>query len=337
MFKYIQTIEAHNAGMPIRIVFYPNIPGSTMIEKKRYCKMHLDWLRKMLMYEPRGHRAAYGVLVTTPTAKDSHFGAIFMDNSGWHDMCGHASMGFASISMQLGLVDIDKESRSEDIVLDTPAGIVKVIIYLDDKDSIRKVSLRNVPSFIYKTFSIKLSRFKEINVPVAFGGDFYAIVELKDLGLRFDKKILPQLIELSIDIWDSLKNEKIEHPMSKDISGLYGVRFREEIRSSPRKEYGILIFGDPDSPIIDRSPSGTGSSAHLAYLYHKGIVGLKDDVEMMSVVNTIFKIKAIDEYIIDGFKAIIPEITTVNKGGFVTGFATWVLDPEDPVKEGFQI
>ncbi len=329
----INTIEAHNAGMPIRIVMLPSIPGKSMIDKLRFCRKELDWLRRMLMFEPRGSRNSYGILVTSPASESADFGALFMDPTGWHSMCGHASMGFASVAVQLGLVKVREPITS--ITLDTPAGLVKLDVEVVN-GSVRRVSLTNVPSFILKEVKVSVKGYGRIKAYISFGGNFYAVVRLEDLGIKWGMNALGRLIEVARSVWRELKSEELLNPLTGVKGELYGVRFAETITERPRREYGILIFGSPDNPLVDRSPSGTGSSAHLAYLRYLGEVGVNEEVRFVSPVNTEFAGEVVGEGIDKGVKYVVPRISTIDKGGYVTGYATWVIDGDDPLREGFE-
>ncbi len=328
----LSTIELHNAGMPIRILMMPNIPGKNMIEKKEYCEKNYEWIRKMLIFEPRGGSNYYGILVTSPSVDFADFGVLYMDAAGWHDMCGHASIGFASYALEHKLIKV-VEDRPE-VVFDTPAGIVHLSADLDN-GSVKQMRMINVPSFVMKTKITNLRKYGNINVTIAFGGDFYGIVDMDELHLKWKPEIIPELIEITKEIWNNFKNEQPVHPLDKHLKGLYGIRFSQKVSQNPLQYYGILIFGSPERPLIDRSPSGTSSSAHLAYLYNLGNINTQMDVEFISAIDSMFvgRIQRITK--VQNYDAIVPEIKTVDKGYQLTGYATWIVDPEDSLGEGF--
>lgn len=332
----VECIEGHNAGMPVKVVFLPHVPGETMLEKKEYCKRNLDYIRKMLTYEPRAGSNSYGVVVTNPPSRDAHFGAIYFDPSGWHDMCGHASLFLGSLSIQRNLIDADKRD-TVDVRIDTPAGRVTVIVHLKEDGRVDHVSLVNVPSFLLSNYKVSLKNYGEIDVPVVFGGDFYAMVDLDAIGISYSKSRLPEIHDISTEILSKLDGEKIFHPLNKDLNGLYGVRFQSVPKDEVRKMYGILFFGNSHRVSLDRSPSGTSSSAHLAYLYFfRKQIKLGENVEFLSSIDTKFIGVAKEEISVGEYKAIVPEISTVDKGCFITGFSTYVVDLNDPLKEGFE-
>lgn len=332
----VECIEGHNAGMPVKVVFLPHIPGKTMLEKKEYCASNLDHIRKLLTYEPRSGSNSYGVVVTSPSQKDAHFGAIYFDPSGWHDMCGHATMFLASMSVQRNLIMIDGK-KSVEVFIDTPAGRVSVTVHLKENGEVDHVSLTNVPSFVHSAFTIKLKNFGEINIPVVFGGDFYAMVDLDAFNISYSREALPEIHDISTEILSKLKDKELTHPIEKDLKGIYGVRYQSTLSQEPRRMYGVLFFGTPSRVSLDRSPSGTSSSAHLAYLYYiRKQLKLGEKVEFLSSIGTKFIGVAKEETQVGNYKAIVPEISTVDKACFITGFSTYVVDELDPLEEGYK-
>jgi Proline racemase len=332
----VECIEGHNAGMPVKAVFLPHIPGETMLKKKAYCESNLDYIRQMLTYEPRSGSNSYGVVITAPSHGDAHVGAIYFDPSGWRDMCGHATMFAGSLLVQKGMIET-KNKRSVEIVIDTPAGQVKLKIHMNKDSSIDHVSLVNVPSFILETYKLNLKKYGELDVPVVFGGDFYAIIDMDAIGLVYSRENLPILKNLALEVLGLLRNKNIAHPAEKGLKGVYGVRFQSKAGNKENRMYGILFFGNYHRVSLDRSPSGTGSSAHLAYLYFtEKSVGLGGMVEFVSTTETVFACTAVKEVNIDHYKAIVPEISSIDKACFITGFSTYVLDSEDKLEYGFE-
>ncbi|MGC8580396.1 MAG: proline racemase family protein [bacterium] len=330
--EQLSTIELHNAGMPIRILMMPNIPGKNMVEKKEYCEENCDWIRRMLIFEPRGGSNYYGIIVTSPSLDSADFGILYMDTAGWHDMCGHASIGFASYAIEHKLIKV-VDDRPE-VVFDTPAGIIHLLADLD-KGTIKQMRMINVPSFVMQTKKTNLRKYGNINVTIAFGGDFYGVVDMDELHLKWKPEILPELMDITREIFDVFKNEQPVHPLDRNLKGLYGVRFSQKVSKNPLQYYGILIFGSPERLIIDRSPSGTSSSAHLAYLYNLGKINTQMDVEFLSAIGTKFTGSIQKTLKVGNYDAIVPEIRTSDKGHHLTGFATWIVDPEDSLGEGF--
>lgn len=326
--RVLNVVEVHNAGMPVRIVFVPNIPGSSMIDKKNYCKQNLEWVRKLITYEPRGSSNSYGVLITDPSDKDAHFGALFMSPGGWHDMCGHSSMAFACYATRTGLINLSDEKP---LILDTPAGLVK--LYVDTFD-LGKVRMINVPSYVVETRRYQLGNYGSIEVYLSYGGNLCGIIDLDIIGIEWSLDLLPELFPLVKEVWKKLLKEPVKVRYLSSVE-LHGIRLSKRISKSPLRYHGILIYGSPERPLLDRSPSGTGSSAHIAYLYHINEVKVGEQVEFHSAINTVFKCRIIGETIIYDMKAVIPEVSSKNRACYITGFSTIVLEPDDPLGEGF--
>ncbi len=332
----IECIEGHNAGMPVKVVFLPFVQGSTMQEKKNYCENNLDHIRKLLTYEPRSGSNSYGVLVTKPADSMAHFGALYFDPSGWHDMCGHATMFLASLAVQKKLINAPSGAISA-IIIDTPAGSVSVNVNVGPEGRVEKVSLVNVPSFLHSEHEVETEGYGPVKISISFGGDFYGIVDLQDLGLSYSKEILPELSNLTKEILGKLKGEEIAHPILNGVSGLYGIRYQYRTGNERDPMYGVLFFGTEKRVSLDRSPSGTSSSAHLAYLYYKEkSIELNQEVTFLSSISTRFKAKILSELEVGNRNAMVPEISSVDKACFITGFSTYVIDADDPIGSGYK-
>lgn len=334
--KVVECIEGHNAGMPVKVVFMPHVPGTDMVEKRDYCSANLDHIRKMLTYEPRSGSNSYGVVVTDAVSKDAQFGAVYFDASGWHDMCGHATIFLSSLAVQRKLVDT-KGKESVEIAIDTPAGVVTATVYTNENEEVDHVSLENVPSFKLNDFTIELNEYGKIPVPVVFGGNFYAIVDMEKLGIDYSRDSLKELVDIAKEIIEKIDHERIEHPLIPGIKGLYGVRFHSYENKKSDRVNGPLLFGTKERVTIDRSPSGTGSSAHLAYLYSIGKdIKLGEEVRFLSAIGTEFGCVAEREMKVGSYKAILPVISTVDRGCYITAYSNYVVDGEDPLEYGFR-
>jgi proline racemase len=295
-----------------------------MAEKRDYCRSRLDWVRRLLTYEPRGSSNSYGALITGPSRADADFGAVFFDSSGWHDMCGHASMGFACYAVRAGLVE-PREPEVE-VRLDTPAGLVRLRVEVSG-GAPRRVRMVNVPSYVVRGVVVDVGGYGRVRAYLAYGGNLYAVVDLDELGLGWDLGRLPELLDLALGVWRGVVGE-----VGTGYPELYGVRLSKRV--SRGRYYGVLLFGSPGRPLLDRSPSGTGSSAHLAYLHHLGEVGRGEEVEFVSAVGTVFTGRVLEEVEYGGRRAVVPEISTRDRGCYVTGYATAVREPDDPLGDG---
>ncbi len=333
---YLECIEGHNAGMPVKVVFMPHVPGNDMVQKRDYCSTKLDHIRKLLTYEPRSGSNSYGVVVTDPVTEGAHFGAVYLDPSGWHDMCGHATIFLSSLAVQRKLIDTEGK-ESVDVRIDTPAGLVTATVFMNGNGEVDHVSLENVPSFKLADLYVKLEKYGEIRIPIVFGGNFYAMVDMDELGIEYSQDNLKDLVDIAKEIIGKVDSENIRHPLFSDINGLYGVRFHSYENRRGKRVLGPLMFGTKDRVSVDRSPSGTGSSAHLAYLYYeKKEVALGEEAKFISAIGTEFGCAAGKEVEVGPHMAIVPVITTLDKGCFITAFSNYVVDQNDPLDFGFK-
>ncbi|HLR21744.1 MAG TPA: proline racemase [Tissierellaceae bacterium] len=328
--KSIHVIDSHTMGEPNRTVIggLPIIHGETMAEKKEYLENNLDHIRTAIMHEPRGHRDMFGSIILPPTLAEADLGIIFMDGGGYLNMCGHGTIGAATIAVETGMVEI-KEPVT-DIVLETPAGLVKSKVKVEDGMA-KEVSIANVPSFLYKEdVELELSNIGKVTFDIAFGGSFFAIVKDSELGLGIDLENVDKISERAMKLRKAINKEiKVQHPIQSHINTVDLVEIYGDNKSENVDYQNVVIFGDGQ---IDRSPCGTGTSAKMATLYAKNQLGIKENFVYESIINTKFKGRILEETKVDKFNAVIPEITSA---AFITGFNHLVIDEKDPVKYGF--
>ncbi len=330
--RLIISVDAHTAGEPVRVVVggLPYIPGNTMVEKERYFIDNFDHIRKALMFEPRGHRNMYGAVLTEPTRKDCDFGVIFLDSSGYLDMCVHGSIGMVKVLLETGMVQPKKITT--EVKLDTSAGQVKAIANVKN-GFIKEITVQNVPSFLSQPdVKIEIPRVGFVTVDVAFGGNFYAIVNADELGVKVEAQNVSKLIKLGLTIRDLVNREvKVEHPRKKHMNKINLVEICDKPKNPEATYRNVVIFGAGQA---DRSPCGTGTCAKMATLYAKGSLNVGEKITSESIIGTLFKGKIVSETKVGKFKAIIPEITGQ---AYITGFHQFVIEPEDPLKNGFLI
>jgi len=328
--RTIITVESHTAGEPTRIAIggIPPIPGRTMIEKKEYFKQNLDFLRTALMQEPRGHRDMFGALIVAPCNEEADLGVVFIDGDGYADMCGHGSLGTMTMAVETGMVKAVEPITK--VNLDAPAGLVRGEVAVRN-GSVESATLHNVPSFLYKSTSLKIPEIGEVPVDIAFGGNFYALVSAEDIGIEIDLKNSAELTRAGVMIKETINREiKIEHPEKPEINQIFGTRIYDRKPTHPEAQVrNFMVLGDG---YLDRSPCGTGTSAHIAMLYAKGQLKLNEAVVHESIIGTTFSARASAEVMVGDYQAILPAITG---RAFITGMCTWTIDPADPVKYGF--
>jgi proline racemase len=329
--RHFSTVDMHTAGEPLRIITsgIPNLKGKTILEKRAFFKENLDHIRRVLMYEPRGHHGMYGCVITAPVNEGSDLGVLFMHNEGLSTMCGHGIIAVVTYGIETGLLEVTGSQQK--VVIDSPAG--KVTAYAEcEGTKVKSVSFENVPSFVfYEDFP--LQRLGEnIKADIAYGGAFYAVVNAKDLGLKVDIEHLSELQKWGVRIKKEIESGiQVKHPYEKDINGIYGVIISDQPKKEDSNLRNVTIFAEGQ---IDRSPCGTGTCARLAVLKHKGKLQIGQHFVHESIVDSQFIGEIVSETKVEQYPAIIPR---VSGKAFITGMHQFVVDPTDPLYDGFLI
>lgn len=328
----ITTIDTHTAGEPLRIVTsgIPELPGDTMLAKRRYMMKNYDHLRKKLMWEPRGHADMYGCIITPPVSREADFGVIFMHNEGYSSMCGHGIIAITKVAIESGLVK--KVEPRTTVRIDSPAGLITAKGHINN-GKVGKVSYQNVPSYVVTLDSeIEIPEYGKIKYDLSFGGAYYAYVQAADIGLTCYPKDIYKLIHVGRKIKKAVSNAvNIKHPYDNDLSFLYGTIFIGEPKESGSHSRNVCVFADGE---VDRSPTGTGVSGRLAIHYVRGDIGIGEPITIESVIGTKFIGKVLTETKFGPYKAIIPEITGE---AFITGKHEFFIDLVDPLGNCFLI
>lgn len=328
--KVINTVESHTMGEPTRIVIggVPKIPGKTMAEKMEYMEKNMDYLRTMLMLEPRGHNDMFGAIFTEPCVDEADIGVIFMDGGGYLNMCGHGSIGSATCAVEMGMVPVTEPYT--DIVLEAPAGIIKARVKVENGKA-KEVSIVNVAAFLYKKdIEVNVPDFGKLTLDISFGGSFFAMVKASDVGIDLIPKNSQALNDLGMKIIHAVNEQvEIQHPVLKHIKTVDLCEFYAPAKSEDADVQNVVVFGQGQ---VDRSPCGTGTSAKLADLYARGEIEVGGQIVNESIICTKFTGKVLSKAKIGEFDGIIPEITG---SAYVTGFSQYLVDPDDPVKHGF--
>ncbi len=332
----ITCVEAHTAGEPLRVITagLPDIPGETIIEKRRYAQAHIDSLRTALMWEPRGHADMYGCIPTAPVTPDGHLGVLFLHNEGFSTMCGHGIIGLAKVGLEVGLVSVSEQDMQEDgrveVRMDTPAGRVTAHARLVD-GRVDEVSFLNVPSFVYALDeSVEVPGIGEVRYDVAFGGAFYAFVHAEALGLDLRPAQHTQLIDAGRRIKQAVMQAlPIAHPSEPDLGFLYGTIFIGPPQDFRHHSRNVCIFADGE---VDRCPTGTGVSARAALHLARGELELGQAFVVESILGTTFTGQAVEQVSFGPFEAVVPKVTG---RAYITGRTEWLIDPADPLGSGF--
>ena len=329
--RVFAAVDSHTEGMPTRVITggIGPIPGASMLERKLHFEEQMDDLRLLLMREPRGHGAMSGAILQPPLRDDADWGVVFIEVSGCLPMCGHGTIGVATVLVETGMVEV---REPETVVrLDTPAGLVEARVTVDGGRA-RSVSLRNVPSFLLARERSVTLNGRALTYDMAFGGNFYAILPADSAGLEVDPARADELIATGLDIMAAINgSERPVHPADERISGCRHVVFTapgEDGRRSQRSATSI------HPGWLDRSPCGTGTSARLAQLHARGELGMGEEFVNRSVIGTRFAGRIVEETEVAGVPAVVPEISG---RAWITGMGQYMLDPEDPFPAGFAL
>ena len=327
--RVITAIDSHTEGMPTRVVTggVGEIPGATMNEKRLYFMEHLDHIRLFLMNEPRGHASMSGAILQTPTRPDCDWGVVYIEVSGCLPMCGHGTIGVATVLVEAGMVEVTEPVTT--IRLDTPAGLViaKVHVTGGHADS---VTIENVPSYVDALdTSVEVPGYGTVPYSMAFGGNFYAMVDLDDVGLPFDRARKDEICAAGLAIIEAINEQAPpKHPTIEGLNHCHHVEFIAPGSTAAHSRHAMAIYPG----WFDRSPRGTGTSARMAELWARGELPLETDFVNESFIGTRFIGRLIGETVIDGRPAVLPTITG---RAWVTGMAQYLYDPSDPFPTGF--
>jgi trans-L-3-hydroxyproline dehydratase len=331
--RILTTIDAHAAGEPLRIVTsgIPPLRGATILERRREMLEQHDHLRRVLMFEPRGHADMYGAILTAPVTPDADFGVLFMHNEGYSTMCGHGIIALTTALIETGQWSGVSDQASEVTVgYDTPAGFVRARARVENGRAV-EVAFENVPSFVYdRELPITTSR-GSFAVRVVFGGAFYALADARVADLDVRPEQIRELIDFGMEIKYAAEAAiDVVHPLEPELRGIYGTIICDE-PSEQADGRNVTIFADGE---VDRSPCGTGTAARLAWLHASGQLAPGRPYRHESIIGTVFTGRVLRETHVGDISAIVPEIAG---RGFLTGMHTFVVEPDDPVGGGFLV
>ncbi|WP_375572083.1 4-hydroxyproline epimerase [Ahrensia marina] len=324
-------IDGHTCGNPVRLVAggAPPLQGATMLEKRAHFLAEYDWIRCGLMFEPRGHDVMSGSILYPPTREDCDTAILFIETSGCLPMCGHGTIGTVTMMIERGLVT----PKTPGIVrLDTPAGLV-VAEYRQESDYVEEVKLTNVPAFLHSEgLSAEVDGLGEVIVDVAYGGNFYAIVDPQSAFHDMADVSAGDLLRWSPLLRAAL-NEKysFEHPEQPDIKGLSHILWTGKPIAKGATARNAVFYGDK---AIDRSPCGTGTSARMAQWAAKGRLKPGEPFVHESIIGSTFTGRIEGEARVGDRDAIIPSISGWAR---MTGLNTIFINDRDPYAHGFEV
>lgn len=307
----------------------PFISGDTMSAKRQHFLKEYDWIRKGLMFEPRGHDMMSGSILFPPSDPENDAGILFIETSGCLPMCGHGTIGTVTVMIEEGLVTPKVKGQ---LSLETPAGLVKVV-YEQQGKKVTSVRLTNVKSYLAAGgIQTQCSGLGAITVDVSYGGNFYAIVEVQENFKGLEHYQASELITWSRELRSNLnENEKFVHPEDPTINGLSHILWTGATLDKNSTARNAVFYGDK---ALDRSPCGTGTSARMAQWYTRGKLKKGEDFVHESIIGSKFIGRIEEETELDGKKAIVPSIEGWAQ---ITGYNTIIIDDDDPYALGFQV
>lgn len=325
-------VDGHTCGNPVRLVAggAPHLHGADMVEKRAHFIAEYDWIRRALCFEPRGHDMMSGAILYPPTRPDADIAFLFIETSGCLPMCGHGTIGTVTMALERGLVT----PREPGVLrIDTPAGLVEAR-YVQNGPYIDSVRIINVASFLYQTdLAIDVPGLGELVVDIAYGGNFYAIVEPQKNYPGLDSVTPADIIAWSPKLRAALaaSNHRFVHPENAEINGLRHVLWAGGAKHPEAHARNAVFYGDK---AIDRSPCGTGTSARMAQLAARGRLAVGDSFVHESIIGTLFRGRVERATKAGALDAIIPSIEGWAR---MTGFNTIFVDDRDPLMHGFSV
>ncbi|MDD4780566.1 MAG: proline racemase family protein [Tissierellia bacterium] len=330
-FKSIQTVDTHTVGQSTRIVLagVPTLRGNSIMEKKNYLAKHYDYIRSCIMLEPRGHADMFGAFIIEPVHLDADFGMIFMDGKGYLNMCGHGTIGVATVLVDMGMVNVTEPYT--ELVLESAVGLIKARVLVENR-RIKNVSFINTPSFLFqRDVVLDVPGLGTLKFDIAFGGNFFIIIKDSELGVEISPNNTPDITHKALKLLNyAMEHVPVKHPLLP-INKIELVEIYGKPKNKDANCQNIVVFGDGQ---VDRSPCGTGTCAKMAVLYAKGELEIGKDFVHESILETKFTGRILNKTKVGNFEAIIPQITG---SAYITGFNNLVINQDDPLKVGFRL
>ena len=329
--RCLTAIDSHTEGMPTRVVTggVGAIPGTTMLERRRHFQAEMDDLRLLLMREPRGHGAMSGSILQPPTRPDADWGVLFIEVSGCLPMCGHGTIGTATVLVEEGLVPVTEPETV--LRLEVPAGLVEARVRVQDGRA-RSVTIRNVPAFLLAADrTVDVPGLGEVPYDLSWGGNFFAIVDAAAVGLAVVPEAAGHLVEAGLAIMAAVDAaERPVHPEDPRVRGCHHVIFTAPGTDGAHARNATAIHPG----WVDRSPCGTGTSARMAQLHARGALALGEPFVHESVIGSRFTGRLVATTTVAGRPAVVPEVTG---RAWITGRGEYLLDAADPFPVGFAL
>lgn len=327
--RVFHAVDSHTEGMPTRVIVggVGEIPGDTMMAKRLHFMEHMDDIRTLLMTEPRGHSAMSGAILQPATRADADWGVVYIEVTGCLPMCGHGTIGVSTVLVETGMVEVIEPVTT--IRLDVPAGLVVAEVAVE-AGAAKSVTIRNVASFAHALdASVEVPGIGRVPYDMAFGGNFYAIVDADALGVEFDRANGDEIMRRALAMMEAINaSDEPIHPTQPEIRGCHHVQVIAPGSDAQYSRHAMAIYPG----WFDRSPCGTGTSARMAQLHARGELPLDTDFVNESFIGTTFAGRLIESTTVGDVAAVVPTITG---RAWVTGTAQYFLAPDDPFPAGF--
>lgn len=330
----IHTIDMHTGGEPLRVIIdgFPELKGNNVLEYRKYCKENYDELRTALMFEPRGHADMYGCILLPPNDDEGDFGILFLHNKGYSTMCGHAIIAISTLAIEMNWIEVQEGDNV--LKIDAPCGRITSFTNVHN-GKVTGVRFHCVPSFVVGLDrKVMVEGLGEVTYDLAYGGAFYAYLDMAKNDFSFDltTNSYRELISKGMDIKHAvMKNDQeILHPFEEDLSFLYGTIFVDNTpQTSGNDSRNVCIFAEGE---VDRCPTGSGVSGRMAIHHKRKEIDMQSIMTIESITDSVFKCSVVSEVDYGSYKAVIPQVEGT---AHITGMQTFVIDPNDPMKNGF--
>jgi len=350
----VEVLDYHTGGEPFRIVTagLPEIEGGTILERRRWFREHADGVRRLLMWEPRGHADMYGGVLVPPDHEEAVCGVLFLHNEGYSTMCGHGTIALATALVESGAVSVSVAATRFGI--DAPCGLLSAEARVDPDElrsaraegrtpRVHEVAFENVPSFAAALdATVSVPGFGEVRFDVGYGGAFYAVLPARRMGLDLARERTPELVAAARALVDAARAAiraggpvagalGVRHPLEDDLSFLYGAILTGPADDPSHHDRNLCVFAEGE---VDRSPTGSGVSARLAIEHARGRIGTGREMAVESILgrDSVFVGRIVRTERWGGLDTVVPE---VRGSAHVTGRASFVLDADDTIGEGF--
>jgi proline racemase len=342
--RMITAVDAHAAGEPGRVITggVVDVPGRSMLDKMLFLQAHADYLRRLMLNEPRGYPAANCNLILPPTHPDADAGYIIMEHTEYPGMSGTNTICVATVLLETGMLPMQEPST--EITLESPAGLIRV--KADCKNGkVTQVTFRNVPSFaVYLDETIDVPQLGKVKVDVAYGGMFYVIAEASQVGVGLMPEEGRNIVRVAEMIRNAANEQlSVTHPLISEFNGITISQLSgpathpdADLKNAVVVSTGTFDWQKPATwtGVLDRSPCGTGTCAKMATLHARGKLALQQEFRHEGLLGTLFTGKLLEETHVGQYPAVIP---TISGEAWITGFSQYVLDPTDPFPEGFKL